>query len=97
MTISKKALKVLAGCDQIYISFDVDSMDSSISKGTGTPVPEGLTVEEAIQLNTDLIKDKRVCCWEIVEVNPTLDTENLMAENAFDVLESTTKSLFANF
>ncbi|MEX2594540.1 MAG: arginase [Anditalea sp.] len=95
--IAKKALEVLKACDQIYISFDVDSLDSSISMGTGTPVAEGLTVEEAIQLNTELIKDRRVCCWEIVEVNPTLDTENLMAENAFEILESTTKSLVANF
>jgi arginase len=95
--IAGEALSSLSACDQIYISFDVDSMDSSISKGTGTPVPEGLSVEEAIQLNAELIKDKRVCCWEIVEVNPTLDTENLMAENAFEVLESTTQSLEANF
>ncbi|WP_089241469.1 arginase [Belliella buryatensis] len=95
--IAQQALDVLKDCDQIYISFDVDSMDSSISVGTGTPVPNGLTVEEAIQLNAELIKDKRVCCWEIVEVNPTLDTENLMAENAFEVLEATTSSLVDNF
>lgn len=95
--IAKEALEKLKDCDQIYISFDVDSLDSSISVGTGTPVPDGLTVEEALQLNAELIKDKRVCCWEIVEVNPTLDSENLMAENAFDILEATTKSLFENF
>lgn len=97
ISVAQKALQELNDCDQIYISFDVDSMDSAISKGTGTPVPKGLTVKEAIQLNTELIKDKRVCCWEIVEVNPTLDTENLMAENAFEVLESTSHSLLANF
>lgn len=95
--IARKALKRLEACDQVYISFDVDSMDSAISKGTGTPVSEGLTVEEAIELNMELIKDKRVCCWEVVEVNPTLDTENLMAENAFEILEATTRSLVANF
>ena len=96
-TIARKTLDQLKACDQIYISFDVDSMDSSISRGTGTPVPKGLTVKEAMELNMELIKDKRVCCWEIVEVNPTLDTENLMAENAFKILESTTRSLVANF
>ncbi|OYX17587.1 MAG: arginase [Algoriphagus sp. 32-45-6] len=74
MAIAQEALETLKECEQIYISFDVDSLDSSISVGTGTPVPNGLTVDEAIQLNAELIKDKRVCCWEIVEVNPTLDT-----------------------
>ena len=96
-SIAVEALELLKDCDQLYISFDVDSLDSSISVGTGTPVPNGLTVAEAIELNAELIKDKRVCCWEIVEVNPTLDTENKMAEIAFDVLEITTKSLVENF
>lgn len=96
-SIAVEALELLKDCDQLYISFDVDSLDSSISVGTGTPVPNGLTVAEAIELNAELIKDKRVCCWEIVEVNPTLDTENTMAEIAFDVLEITTKSLVENF
>lgn len=95
--IASQALEILSDCDQLYISFDVDSLDSSISVGTGTPVPNGLTVAEAIELNAELIKDKRVCCWEIVEVNPTLDTENTMAEIAFEVLEITTKSLVDNF
>jgi arginase len=95
--ISAQALDILKDCDQIYISFDVDSLDTSISVGTGTPVPNGLTLEEAIQLNVHLIRDKRVCCWEIVEVNPTLDTENTMAEAAFEVLEATTNSLVDYF
>lgn len=95
--IAEQALEILKSCDQIYISFDVDSLDSSISVGTGTPVPNGLTLKEAIALNAELIKDKRVCCWEIVEVNPTLDSENTMAEAAFEVLEVTTKSLVDNF
>ncbi len=95
--VSAEALAHLGSCGQIYISFDVDSLDSSISVGTGTPVPNGLTLEEAIRLNAHLIRDKRVCCWEIVEVNPTLDTQNTMAEAAFEVLETTTKSLVENF
>jgi len=95
--VAKEALEILKDCDQIYISFDVDSLDSSISMGTGTPVPDGLNKDQAFDLNKELIKDKRVCCWEIVEVNPTLDTENKMAENAFEILEAATDSLIENF
>tara|TARA_Y100001933_G_scaffold253408_1_gene293624 strand:- start:782 stop:1519 length:738 start_codon:yes stop_codon:yes gene_type:complete len=97
VTVAKEALQLLKDCDQIYISFDVDSLDTSVSTGTGTPVPNGLTKEQAFELNQELIKDKRVCCWEIVEVNPTLDTENKMAEIAFEILEATTDSLIENF
>lgn len=95
--VAAEALEVLKDCDQVYISFDVDSLDTSVSVGTGTPVPNGLSKEQAQELNIELIKDKRVCCWEIVEVNPTLDSENKMAENAFDILEATTESLIDNF
>lgn len=91
--IAKKALQMLDHCDLIYVSFDVDSIDSRVSSGTGTPVPNGLTVEEAKILNAELAKDPKVCTWEIVEVNPTLDTENQMAENAFIILEATAKSI----
>jgi arginase len=91
--IAKRALEMLDHCDFIYVSFDVDSIDSRVSTGTGTPVPNGLTVEEAKGLNVELAKDPKVCAWEIVEVNPTLDTENRMAESAFEILEATAKSI----
>lgn len=93
LEIARRALAMLDHCDQIYVSFDVDSLDSRISTGTGTPVPNGLTVEEARILNTELAKSQKVCAWEIVEVNPTLDTENRMAESAFEILESTARSI----
>lgn len=83
----------LADCDLIYISFDVDSMDSSVSVGTGTPVSGGLSVAEAKEINALLVQDMRVCAWEIVEINPLLDTKvNKMGEVAFEVLESTISS-----
>ena len=41
-----ESFKLLKECELIYISFDVDSLDSSISKGTGTPVPNGFSISE---------------------------------------------------
>ncbi len=88
-----KALEMLGHCDMIYVSFDVDCIDSRYSTGTGTPVPNGLTVEEAKTFNATLGKDPKICVWEIAEVNPTLDTENRMAESAFEILDATAKSI----
>jgi arginase len=85
--IARDALAYLNSCQLIYISFDVDSMDSSISKGTGTPVRNGITEKEAGSLCVRLIQNEKVCCFEIAEVNPTLDKENLMAENTFEILQ----------
>lgn len=80
----------LKDCSKIYISFDVDSLDPKISVGTGTPVPQGLRFKEARELLQTLCRDERVCCLEFVEINPTLDTENAMAETAFKLLEAAT-------
>lgn len=86
-------LKHLDHCDLIYVSFDVDALDPTISKGTGTPVHNGLTEREAGNLVSRLMASDKVCCFEISEVNPTLDRQNIMAENAFEILLKATNSL----
>ena len=83
----------LEHCDLIYVSFDVDSLDPAVSRGTGTPVAQGMTEREAGTLMSKLITNKKVCCFEIVEVNPTLDRENQMAESAFEILVKSTNAL----
>jgi arginase len=85
--IVRAATRYLSDCSDIYVSFDVDSLDSSISKGTGTPVNNGLREREAEDLISKFMQNRKVCCFEITEVNPTLDKENLMAEIAFNILQ----------
>ncbi len=86
---AKSILNYLVNCDLIYISFDVDVLDSNLSKGTGTPVPKGLYLREVINLISALSKNEKTCCFEIVEINPTIDNKgNSMAEMGLEVLES---------
>ncbi|HEY4619120.1 MAG TPA: arginase [Flavobacterium sp.] len=94
-TCVSEALAKLANCDMIYISFDVDSMDCDmISYGTGTPVPKGFDQDEVIDIINQIIKSRKVVCFEVVEVNPLLDTKgNKMAETAFEVLEQITSTI----
>ncbi|MCX8478820.1 MAG: arginase [Chitinophagales bacterium] len=93
--VGRDILIYLDHCDIIYITFDVDSMDSSISKGTGTPVPGGINEREAGDLIIRLLQSEKICCFEMTEVNPTLDKENLMAENAFEILQKATNEILA--
>lgn len=85
--IVRAITRYLSDCTDIYISFDVDTLDSSITKGTGTPVNNGLREREAEDLISKFMQNRKVCCFEITEVNPTLDKENLMAEIAFNILQ----------
>ena len=92
--IARDTLAHLSHCNHIYVSFDVDSMDSSISKGTGTPVRNGITEKEAGSLCVRLVQNEKVVCFEIAEVNPTLDKENLMAENTFEILQRVVSQIY---
>jgi arginase len=92
----REAIRYLNHCDKIYISFDVDALDPSISRGTGTPVKGGINEREAADIILDLIQNERVCCLEFTEINPTLDSENVMAETVFEILQKVVRQIELN-
>ncbi|MFT5582074.1 MAG: arginase [Lentimonas sp.] len=81
--------------DILYVSFDVDSMDPDVvSYGTGTPVKNGITPTEALEMLTFFAKQPKLVCLEIVEVNPCLDNKtNKMAQTTFEILKKTVENL----
>jgi arginase len=94
--IVRSVVRYLSDCTDIYVSFDVDCLDAGITKGTGTPVENGLREREAEDLVSKFMQIRKVCCFEITEVNPTLDRENLMAEIAFNILQRSVNILLMN-
>lgn len=96
VSVVRQTILHLSDCDDIYVSFDVDSLDSSISRGTGTPVSNGLKEREAEDMIAAFMQNHKICCFEITEVNPTLDKENLMAEIAFNILQRSVNLLLVN-
>ncbi|MBM3918058.1 MAG: arginase [Sphingomonadales bacterium] len=91
--VANAILTSLDRCDAIYVSFDVDSLDPRVSQGTGTPVPNGINEREAGKLLQNLVGNPKVICFEMVEINPTLDKENIMAETAFEILVKVANSI----
>ena len=94
---AKQCLRHLSDVDLIYVSLDVDSLDSTICKGTGTPVPNGLWAHEVMLLIKTLLKDPRVCCWEICEINPHLDVLNTLAEMSLSLYRAGMEVLAERF
>jgi arginase len=91
--LSREIMRYLSACDKVYISFDVDSMDPAVSRGTGTPVKGGINEREAADLILELLQNERTCCLEFTEINPTLDSENVMAETVFEILQKVARQL----
>lgn len=73
--IFAKIRKHLENCDVIYVSFDIDCMDQELVPGTGTPVSNGPDPEKILKIIGELSKWDRVVCFEMSEVNPTLDQD----------------------
>jgi formimidoylglutamase len=70
------------GGKKIYISFDVDVLDPAYIPGTGTPVPGGLTMREAMPIVRRLCAENDLVGFEIVELDPLLDSTYRSALNA---------------
>jgi len=85
--VVRETMAHLTACGRIHVSFDVDSLDPSISVGTGTPVPDGLFLEEASGLLAGFCADEKTSTLDVVEINPALDQGNAMAEATLNILE----------
>lgn len=84
-----------AGVRRLWVSFDLDVLDPMIAPGTGTDVRGGLSYREAHLLAEMLHETLRgpgcpfeLVGIEIVEVNPTLDTNNETAVMAVEWVTS---------
>lgn len=57
--------------DQVYISFDIDGLDPSLCPNTGTPVPGGLSFDQAMYLIKRLVlSGKSIIGFDLCEVAP---------------------------
>ncbi len=68
-------------------------MDPSVRKGTGTPVDNGLYLDEANEILSYLAEKPKCLAMEMVEINPLLDNENAMAKSALGLFETMFNSL----
>ena len=76
----------------VYITFDVDGLDSSIMPATGTPEPGGLLWDETLNIIKIATKNSNIVGADINELSPIkgFDTYNfLVAKLAYKILSYT--------
>ena len=57
--------------DKVYVSFDIDGLDPVCCPSTGTPVPGGLSFDEAVYLLESLAESgRKVIGFDLCEVSP---------------------------
>jgi agmatinase len=61
---------------KVYVSFDIDALDPSYCPSTGTPVPGGLSYDEAVFILEELASSGRtIVGFDLCEVAPSGDDE----------------------
>lgn len=76
------------GIKNIHLSFDIDSIDPLLMKGTGTPVPNGITMDEAKVLLNRIFETRLVKTMDFVELNPKLDKSGLTTKRCMELMET---------
>ena len=62
------------GEKSLHVSFDIDALDPTLARSTGTPVAGGLTLREAAVLAETVVSTQTLRVLDIVEINPRLGT-----------------------
>lgn len=70
-----------------HLSFDIDAFDESHVPGTGTPVENGLYIDEMKSFFDKLLSSINIVSMDFVEFNPLLDKDNQTLNLCLDMLE----------
>jgi arginase len=76
------------GTAGVHVSFDMDVCDPLIAPGVGTPVKGGLDYREAHMVMEIVADSGLLTSLDLVEVNPTLDMQNITAQLGTELASS---------
>jgi len=55
---------------KVYLTIDLDALDPSIMPAVGTPEPEGLFFENILEIVKEIVKEKEILGFDVVELSP---------------------------
>lgn len=62
------------GIEELYVSFDIDAIDDTYAAATGTPEPNGLYPQEAMDILTALAAEFAITGADMMEIAPFTDS-----------------------
>jgi agmatinase len=81
---------------KLHISFDIDVLDPAFTPATGTPVPGGLNMREAITIVRRLCSESNVVSFDLVELHPALDPTYKTTLNSVYIIRACLTGLAMN-
>ena len=91
----EEVLRSLPDGGNLYVTIDIDVLDPSIAPGTSSPEFDGMTYREIKNLLTSAASRSKVVGFDLVEVNPFLDSIGLTQSAAVTVILEFLGAIFA--
>lgn len=82
-----------SGIGKIHLSYDIDSLDDQLVPGTGTPVADGLEIEESKKLIQSIIGTGKIGSIDFVEFNPVIDKNDITLHSSLSMLDAFSEAL----
>ena len=77
----------------VHVSFDLDVIDPSLAPGVSVPEFDGLTVEEAMAINKNIVNHfDHVVSYDLVEYNPLRDIDRKTEQIAINLIAQIIKN-----
>ncbi len=73
--------------DYLYVTIDMDGFSSAYAPGVSAPSPLGFTPYFVFKMLHYLLQTKKVISFDIAELNPSLDRDNLTASLAAKIID----------
>jgi formimidoylglutamase len=83
---AERALGALGPVSQVYLSVDLDVLDSTAAPGVSAPTPGGLSTRDLFRAVRRVARDDRLVGVEVVECAPSLEEEGRTAAAAARVV-----------
>lgn len=76
--IMEQAFQIaLSSQDKVHISYDFDVIDPTICMGVSVPAKDGINLEAAKEILNEILKRKEnIASFDLVELNPTKDSDD---------------------
>ena len=85
--LKNKLSPFIAKNDYLYITLDLDGFSSAYAPGVSAPSPLGFTPYFVFKMLSFLFATNKVISFDIVELNPSLDRDNLTANLAAKIID----------
>ncbi len=78
--------KFVNDSESIYITLCMDVFASSVAPGVSAPTPFGIMPHHFLQIIDEIFKTKNICLFDITEVNPKADINDLTSRLAANII-----------